>query len=244
MAHGLGKTYPAASALARALTLGRAATNAVTALKSVDLAVSPGEVVGLLGPNGSGKTTIMRCAAGVLAPSRGSIRIAGLSPIEARGEVGLVLRDDRTFHHRLSGRENLRLFARLQRLSEDRATERITYALEAADLTEVAARTYRTYSAGMRQRLSFARSLLAEPKLLLLDEATTGLDPGVRQHFIEVVKTLVTDRGIGVLWATHDLHEAEEVCDRLLLMREGEILAQGSYDEIRGDIASVFGLAS
>ncbi|MFT6398497.1 MAG: ABC-2 type transport system ATP-binding protein [Bradymonadia bacterium] len=215
----------------------------MVALQSVDLAVSPGEVVGLLGPNGSGKTTIMRCAAGVLSPSHGSIRIAGASPIEARGEVGLVLRDDRTFHHRLSGWENLRLFARLQRLPERLAKTRIEDALTAADLNEVAERTYRTYSAGMRQRLSFARALLAEPKLLLLDEATTGLDPGVRQHFVEVVKTLVNERDVGVLWATHDLHEAEEVCDRLLLMQKGEILAQGTYDEIRDDIASVFGLA-
>ena len=169
--------------------------------------------------------------------------IHGESPIRARGEVGLVLRDDRTFHHRLSGTENLRLFARLQRLPEKLASDRIQESLDAADLQDVAQRTYRTYSAGMRQRLSFARSLLAHPKLLLLDEATTGLDPGVKQHFVEVVRTLVKDREIGVLWATHDLTEASEVCDRVLLLEKGSVVARGPYADIEADVSRVFRLA-
>ena len=241
-ARSLGKTYPAASKLSRLLTFGRAASEAVSALRNVDLAVSPGEVVGLLGANGSGKTTLMKCASGVLSPTSGEITIQGLDPIAARGEVGLVLRDDRTFHHRLSGHENLRLFARLQRLSESVADQRIAESLEAADLTEVAHRTYRTYSAGMRQRLSFARSLLAKPKLLLLDEATTGLDPGVRQHFVRVVRGLVARDALGVLWATHDLFEARDVCDRVVLMEGGLVAAAGTYGKIEGEIHRVFGL--
>ena len=238
----LGKTYPAASQLSRLLTFGRASSEAVIALRNVDLAVSPGEVVGLLGANGSGKTTLMKCASGVLSPTSGEIQIRHLDPIAARGDVGLVLRDDRTFHHRLSGFENLRLFARLQRLDERLADTRIDESLEAADLQDVAHRTYRTYSAGMRQRLSFARALLAHPQLLLLDEATTGLDPGVRQHFVQVVRSLVERRQVGVLWATHDLVEAREVCDRVVLMEEGTVAADGTYDAIEGDIQRVFGL--
>ena len=185
----------------------------------------------------------MKCASGILSPSQGEIRIRGIDPVRARGEVGLVLRDDRTFHHRLSGTENLKLFARLQRLSDAVAEERIQESLEAADLHAVAHRTYRTYSAGMRQRLSFARALLAHPKLLLLDEATTGLDPGVKQHFLAVVKSLVCERGIGVLWATHDLNEAEDVCDRVLLLEDGSVVATGPYLDIIADVRRVFGLA-
>lgn len=227
------------------LTLGRAPRVDVDALNGVNLRVDPGEIVGLLGPNGSGKTTLLRIAAGLIAPDRGDTTVCGADPgglhAPIRARIGLVMRDDRTFHHRLNGRENLTLFARLQRLGRADGDAAIARAIQVAELEDFIDRPYRTYSAGMRARLAFARALLADPVLLLLDEATSGLDPGLRVTIRRNLRTLADD-GIGVLFATHDLEEADKLCDRVVVLSDGAVAAAGAWTEVRQTAHSVFGL--
>lgn len=245
VAEHLGKTFPAAGAVERVLTLGRATRVGVTALHDVSLRVADGEIVGLLGPNGSGKTTLLRILAGLLAPDQGQVRVLGLDPCDersdVRGRIGLVMRDDRAFHHRLTGRENLRLFARLQRIPRREREQTIERALVEAEIADRADRPYRTYSAGMRQRLGFARALVGDPAVLLLDEATSGLDPGLRASFAENLARRAA-AGIATVYATHDMAEARELCHRLVLLDQGRTVAAGSWDQVRAAAERVFGV--
>lgn len=242
----LSKCYRGASAIASALTLGRASRSDFLALNGVSLTVRSGEIVGLLGPNGSGKTTLLRCAAGLLSPDKGRVTVNGEAPSglhsDVRAQIGLVMREDRTFHHRLTAEENLALFARLQHLGGAKRKQAIERVIRLAEVQDFRAKPYRTFSAGMRARLAFARALLAEPKLLLLDEATSGLDPGLRVTLQRTIRRLADDEGIAILVATHDLDEAESLCDRVAVLEKGAIVAEGLWADTRDDALRVFGL--
>lgn len=213
----------------------------VDALRGVDLTVARGELVGLLGPNGSGKSTLLRCCAGLLRPTGGTARALGEDPSvprsAIRGRIGWVVRDDRSFNLRLSGRQNLMLYALLEHV--DGPAQRIDDALAAARLLDVADRPYRFYSSGMKQRLCFARALLTDPPLLLMDEASSGLDPGLRDRFHAAVRERV-DAGAGVLFASHDLDEIEALCDRVALLVDGRIVRQGLWDDVADEARRVF----
>ncbi|TVQ96778.1 MAG: ABC transporter ATP-binding protein [Deltaproteobacteria bacterium] len=230
---GVHKTFRAPGPILRALSLGRLHRGDVRALRGVHARVDAGEIVGLLGPNGSGKTTLVRCAAGLVRPDTGEVRTLGLDPAlgegGVRGRIGLVLRDDRSFAWRLTGRENLRFFGQLQGLSAGVLAERIEDTLQATRLESVADRPVRTWSTGMRQRLAVCRALLGNPSLLLMDEASSGLDPGRRDTFYTFLSTVVEERNIGILYATHDLTEAQYLCTRVLLLDEGAVAAEGSW---------------
>ncbi len=152
------------------------------------------------------------------------------------------MREDRTFHHRLTAEENLALFARLQHLGGAKRKQAIERVIRLAEVQDFRAKPYRTFSAGMRARLAFARALLAEPKLLLLDEATSGLDPGLRVTLQRTIRRLADDEGIAILVATHDLDEAESLCDRVAVLEKGAIVAEGLWADTRDDALRVFGL--
>jgi ABC-2 type transport system ATP-binding protein len=181
----------------------------VHALKGVDLEVAPGEVHALLGPNGAGKTTLMRILSGLVDPSDGSAYVleqrAGRSP-ELRAKIGMVPPGDRTFYLRLSGVENLMFFARLHGLRRRAARERAVELLDAVGLGDAGGRPISTYSHGMQKRLSFARALLSEPRLLLVDEATHDLDPVAAQQVRDLTGACARD-GAAVLWATQRIEE-------------------------------------
>lgn len=238
------KRFQPPGPLARLVSLGRARGHAVDALRGVSTHVNPGEIVGLLGPNGSGKTTLIRCAAGLIRPDTGSISALGADPAEdrnaIRGRIGLVLRDDRSFAWRLSGRDNLLFFARLQGLSAAVVHNRVREVLDATSLEPVAEQPVRTWSTGMRQRLAVARALLGDPELLLMDEASSGLDPGRRDTFYSFLSTIVADRRIGVLYATHDLTEAQYLCDRVVLLDQGTVAAEGAYLDVEPQAEALF----
>lgn len=206
--------------------------------------VNPGEIVGLLGPNGSGKSTLLRCSAGLVTPTTGTVRALGVDPAlpgsDVRGRIGFVIRDDRAFNQRLSGRQNLKLFAFLQRIPARRHDDIIDAAMREAMLADVSDKPYRMYSSGMKQRLSFARAMLLTPGLLLMDEATTGFDPGLRDTFHERLRARITRDGIGALYATHDMDEAEHLCDRLVVVDGGRVVARGSWDDVRDIALDVF----
>ena len=206
----------------------------VHALNGIRLEVATGEVHGLLGPNGAGKTTLMRILSGLVDPSSGSAyvldRRAGRSP-ELRALIGMVPSGDRTFYLRLSGLENLLFFARLQGLRRRAAKARALELLEAVGLGEAGRRPISTYSHGMQKRLSFARALLPDPRLLLVDEATHDLDPVAAQQVRELTARCA-ERGAAVLWATQRIEELGGFAQQVTVLDRGTVAFSGSVSAL------------
>lgn len=198
-------------------------------LQGVDLELQQGEVVGLIGPNGGGKSTLLLLIAGLLEPSAGEVRVQGVPSQQlarqAHGRVGLITAEA-GLYPLLTGRENLQFFGRLYGLSAAEVERRLTPLLEELNLGEALDRRVSACSSGMKQKLSLARALLMQPALLLLDEPTATLDPvSARAIWAELRRR--ADAGLAVIVATHDLVAAECACDRVLLV-SGRIL-----DEVR-----------
>jgi ABC-2 type transport system ATP-binding protein len=203
------------------------------ALDHVSLTVQKGEIMGLLGPNGAGKTTLIKILATLVTPDEGQGTIAGLSlnsqSSVIRNRIGLVSTNDRTFYWRLTGQENLNFFAALYNLSGAIKRKRIKQVLELTEMQERANFKFMSYSAGQKQRLSVARALLSKPDILLLDEATASLDPIATRKLLDFTKkTLVQKEKKTIIWCTHNLHEADEICDRLTILHHGQVLHSGS----------------
>ncbi|MEU9702068.1 ATP-binding cassette domain-containing protein [Streptomyces sp. NPDC047981] len=208
----------------------------VHALRGLDLAVPEGTVCGVLGPNGAGKTTAVRVLTTLAAPDAGSARVAGCDVV--RDPAGVRKRIAATGQYAsvdgdLSGAENLRLFARLLRAPRARADE----LLDRFGLTEAAGRPARTYSGGMRRRLDLAASLLVPPRVLFLDEPTTGLDPHSRNGIWDAVRGLAS-RGTTVLLTTQYLEEADQLADDIVLIDEGRAAQRGTPAELKALIGS------
>lgn len=194
-------------------------------LCNVDLAVHPGEIVAIIGHNGSGKTTLLRIVATTVLPDAGEVEIAGVDAVRhsllARRHVGVALADERAWYWRLSGRTNLEFFAALHGLSRREAAERSTELIESVGLTAAADQPFGEYSSGMRLRLSFARALLGEPRLLLLDEPTRSIDPPGAASFRQMIRRYVHETGTAALLASHDLAEVNELAGCAFLLEAG-----------------------
>jgi Cu-processing system ATP-binding protein len=190
-----------------------------------------GETVALVGHNGAGKTTLIKLMLGLIRPSEGSVRVLGDDPaageFEGRRAIG-YLPENVSFNAALTGRETLTFYARLK--GQPKAS--VARLLDRVGLAQAADRRVGTYSKGMRQRLGLAQALLGEPRLLLLDEPTTGLDPELRQSFYHLVEEL-RGRGATVLLSSHALTELEERAGRMIIMNRGVKVADGSLDELR-----------
>ena len=204
-----------------------------TVVKAVDLRVPRGVAFGYLGPNGAGKTTLIRMLLGLTRANGGTMSLRGLPVPERRAEalsrVGAIVEEPR-FHGHLTGRENLGVVAAAR--GRD-AFERIGPAIERVGLAHRAGDRVKTYSMGMRQRLGIARCLLADPELLILDEPMNGLDPAGILEFRNLLRALV-DEGRTVMLSSHILDEVEKTCDQVAIVDQGEIVAMGSLDELRG----------
>ena len=200
-------------------------------LDRVSLEVASGEVHALLGPNGAGKTTLLRILAGIAKPTSGSMRVAALdaaaNPHQLRRLIGVVPSGDRSFYLRISGLENLVFFARLHGMRRRQALARAREVLAAVGLAEAAGKQVGAYSHGMQKRLSIARALLTEPRVLLVDEATHDLDPEGARRVRELIEGAAGD-GTAVLWATQRLDEIRGFADRVTLIDRGRTRFQGS----------------
>jgi ABC-2 type transport system ATP-binding protein len=201
----------------------------VTALDGLSLAVNAGEIYGLLGPNGSGKTTLIRALAALVRPDAGEVRVFGAAPRAAvsSGTVGYMTQAAALYAD-LSVEENLRFFAALEGVADPAA--RMDEALRRVDLLDRRRSTVGTLSGGMRQRVSLAATLLHQPRLLLLDEPTVGVDPALRREFWEHFRSLAAT-GVTILVSSHVMDEASR-CDRLGLIRAGRVLAEGTASEL------------
>jgi ABC-2 type transport system ATP-binding protein len=209
----------------------------VEALRGVSLEVGAGEIHAVLGPNGAGKTTLMRILCGLVDPSAGSAYVldqrAGGSP-SIRESIGLVPSGDRSFYLRLSGLENLVFFARIHGQRRRPARQRAAEVLEAVGLGAVARRSVSTYSHGMQKRLSFARALLHDPVVLLVDEATHDLDPAAAAQ----VRALTSERaraGSAVLWATQRIEELAGFADRVTVLDRGVVCFAGTVSALAAE---------
>ena len=202
---------------------------ATQALRGLDLQIRSGEIYGLLGPNGSGKTTFIRCVAGLLRPEAGTLTVLGGTARAAvsAGRVGYMTQAPALYGD-LSVSENLRFFASLHGMPHP--DDRIEEALRTVDLLERSRSVVSTLSGGMRTRVSLAATLLHRPSLLLLDEPTVGVDPLLRQEFWSHFRALAAS-GVTILVSSHVMDEASR-CDRLGLIRGGVVLAEGSAGEL------------
>ena len=210
----------------------------VTALDGLDLRVPEGSVYGLLGPNGAGKTTTVRILTTLLKPDAGTATVDGFDvvkkPNDVRRVIGLTGQYAAVDEY-LTGRENLRMFGDLYHLPSAYVKERSQELLERFDLADAADRSLRTYSGGMRRRLDLAASLIAKPRVLFLDEPTTGLDPRARIGLWEVIRDLVAD-GTTVLLTTQYLEEADQLAEEIVVIDHGRVIAKGHSDELKDQV--------
>lgn len=205
------------------------------AIDGMTFRVESGEVFGLLGPNGAGKTTTVRLLNGILPPSAGAARVFGFDPTlhgeKIRRQTG-VLTETPALYERLSARENLEFFGTLQEIPASDLSQRVDEMLSFFELSSRAKDKVETYSKGMKQRLALARALIHKPPLLFLDEPTSGLDPEAAQQVDDLIADLSRTDGQTVVLATHNLLEAQRLCDRVAIMNKGKILALGSLAEL------------
>jgi ABC-2 type transport system ATP-binding protein len=213
----------------------------LVAVDHVDLTVEQGDVFGYLGPNGAGKTTSLRMLLGLIRPTEGEARLFGRDPLQdgakaLDGVAGFV--EGPRFYPYLSGRRNLRLLADYD---QPPSRSRIEEVLELVELRDRAKDKVGGYSHGMRQRLGIATALLREPRLLLLDEPTTGLDPAGMRDMRELVKRLAGE-GITIVLSSHLLYEVEELCNRVAIVRSGRVIYEGRLRDLLATAASGFRL--
>jgi len=205
----------------------------VEAVRGLSFRVGAGEIFGLLGPNGAGKTTTVGVLTTLVRPTGGRASVGGFDvradPLAVRRSIGVVFQDS-VLDNDFSGAENLWLHARLWRVPEPK--RRIASLLEAVGLTDRAGDVVWTYSGGMRRRLEIARALLADPKVMFLDEPTLGLDPIARRDLWQVVRALRERHGVTILLSTHYLEEAQDVCDRVAIVDKGRIVESGRPREL------------
>lgn len=205
------------------------------ALDAVSLQVRAGEMVALLGPNGAGKTTLFQLLTGLFVADSGSVEVLGADmrrdPVRALAQLGVVFQQP-ALDLNLSVRASLKFHADLHGLPGAQARPRIEALLERFGLTPVAAKPARELSGGNRRKVELLRALLHEPRLLLMDEATVGLDPASRAQLVEEVLQARAERGLGVLWATHLVDEAERA-QRVIVLHKGKILFDGTATALR-----------
>lgn len=215
-------------------------SNVTVALNKVDLKIRPGELFGLLGPNGSGKTTMIKCLSTILIPDEGTITVNGFDTQKetsmVRASLGMVVGGERTLYWKLTARDNLMYFASLYKIRKAYAKKRVEELLETFQLADRADERLEDYSTGMRQKITIARALLHDPPILLLDEPTLGLDPGFSRQIRKQIKELSEKHGKTVLLTTHYMDEADQLCDRVAFINCGNIVAVDTPNRLKARV--------
>jgi ABC-2 type transport system ATP-binding protein len=211
----------------------------VKALESINFSVGKGEVFGLLGPNGAGKTTTIKILCTLIQPTSGQAYVNGhdvtAQTQEARQDLGVMLTGDRTLYWKLTGRENLEYFAALYHMDRENTKERVKYLLKLVGLEERQSTLVENYSTGMRIRLSFAKAILHEAPVILLDEPTMSLDPQSARLIREIIQDL-RKQGHAILLTTHYMEEADQLSDRVAIIDHGQIIALDSPSELKKSV--------
>ncbi len=213
--------------------------DSIHAVNGVSLSIKRGEIYGLLGPNGAGKSTMLHLISTLLQPDKGKIIIENLSPTKAPAAIKMlmgVVPQEIALYEDLSARENLAFWGGLYRVQPDLLRQQIDKTLELVGLKERQNDPLRTYSGGMKRRINIAAALLHNPKILLMDEPTVGVDPQSRNHVFEVIEQLQR-QGMTILYTTHYMEEAERLCERIGIMDNGRIIAEGTVEELKSQFA-------
>ena len=217
----------------------------ITAVDDLTLSVESGEVFGLLGPNGAGKTTTTLMLLGLTEPTSGSAAIAGVDctrdPIRVKRFVG-YLPDNVGFYPDMTGRENLRMTGRMNGLSEELLEARIDELLQRVGMTEAADRKTGGYSKGMKQRLGIADILIKDPDVLIMDEPTNGIDPEGMRELMALIRELSEKDGRTVLISSHQLHQIQQICDRVGIFVKGRLIACGRIDQLASQLEQESGV--
>jgi ABC-2 type transport system ATP-binding protein len=205
------------------------------AVNALNLAVQEGEVFGFLGPNGAGKTTTILMLLGLTEPTSGHVSVCGFDPtrepLEVKKRVG-YLPENPGFYEDISARENLLYMARLNRIADDEAKRRADDVLEQVGLSDDGRRLVREFSRGMKQRLGIAEVLVKNPRAILLDEPTLGIDPDGAIRILEMIRNLNRQRNLTVMLSSHQLEQVQEICNRVGIIVKGRLIVQGQMDEL------------
>ena len=205
------------------------------AVNGLTLAVQEGEIFGYLGPNGAGKTTTILMLLGLTEPTAGHVSVCGFDPtrkpLEVKKRVG-YLPEQPGFYEDLSARANLLYMARLNHIAEDEARRRTSEVLEQVGLAEDGRRFVREFSRGMKQRLGIAEVLIKNPRAIILDEPTLGIDPDGAVRILELIKRLNRERNLTVLLSSHQLEQVQQICSRIGIIVKGKLVVQGEMDEL------------
>lgn len=206
-----------------------------TAVNNLNLSINKGEVFGLLGPNGAGKTTTILMLLGLTEPTSGIAAIEGVecikNPIEVKTKVG-YLPDNVGFYHDMTGRQNLRFTGRMNGLDGEILEKRIDELLERVGMTYAADQKTGTYSRGMRQRLGVADVLMKDPKVIIMDEPTLGIDPEGMRELLNLIRKLSREDGRTILISSHQLYQIQQICDRVGIFVDGSLIACGKISEL------------
>jgi ABC-2 type transport system ATP-binding protein len=205
------------------------------AVNALNLTVEEGEIFGFLGPNGAGKTTTILMLIGLTEPTSGRVAVCGFDPsresLEVKSRVG-YLPENPGFYEDISARENLLYMARLNHIPEDEARRRTSEVLEQVELSGDGRRLVREFSRGMKQRLGIAEVLVKQPRAIILDEPTLGIDPDGAIRILELIKGLNRERNLTVMLSSHQLQQVQEICSRVGIIVRGKLIVQGQMDEL------------
>jgi ABC-2 type transport system ATP-binding protein len=220
----------------------KSSSKMIEAVKSLDLTIEPGKIVGLLGLNGAGKTTTIKMLSTLLEPDEGSCSIDGLDLMKDAYKikyiVNMIAGGERMVYWRLTARENLEYFGKLYNISDSELNKRIDKLIEFVGLSERANEAVESYSKGMKQRLQIARGLINDPKYLFMDEPTLGLDAPIAKDLRKFTKSLAKNEGKGILLTSHYINEIEELCDYVYIINQGQKVMEGTPKEIASIVAN------